>query len=158
MPTSVPVRTVMTTDVLTLRPDQSVREAAGLLLDHDVDGAPVLDDAGRVVGMLSTGDLVLQETEIPPMPAIALLGVVIPLRSAAHFEAELHKVLGSTVREVMHAPPVTTGPDATIGEAAAAMTKGHLSRLPVVGADGALLGIVSRADVVRVLLADLAGS
>jgi CBS domain-containing protein len=154
MPTSVPVRTVMTTDVLTLRPEQSVREAASALLANDVDAAPVVDARGYLVGMLSTGDLVAQETEVHAPPAIALLGVVIPLRSASHFEAELHKVPGSTVGEVMTADPVTTSPDATIGEAAAAMTARGVSRLPVLEQDR-VVGIVSRADVVRVLLADL---
>src|SRR5690606_15329516 len=144
-----------TTDVLTLRPDQTVREAAAQLLAHDVDGAPVVDAGGRVVGMLSTGDLIQQETEVHPLPVISILGAVIPLRSQADFEAELHKVLGSTVAEVMTRNPVVTRPDAPIGEAAAVMTERHLSRLPVVEGDR-LVGIVSRGDIVRVLLADLA--
>src|SRR5690606_12119235 len=103
---------------------------------------------------LTTGDLIVQEAEVHPPAGVAILGVVIPLTPPAQFEAELHKVLGSTVGEVMEPHPVTIAPDATVGEAAELMTERRVSRLPVVDG-GRLVGIISRADIVRELLRDL---
>lgn len=149
-----PVSSVMTTDVLTLGPDDNVSDAMSRLVDRGIDAAPVVGAEGEVVGMLSTGDLIVQETELHLPTVISLFGATLELPSAKrHFEEDLRKTLGSTVGEVMATEPVVVRPEATVEEAATLMHDHDVSRLPVVGDDG-LVGIVSRVDILRTIIRD----
>jgi CBS domain-containing protein len=149
-----PVSEVMTTDVLTFGPDDNVAEAMQVLVERGIDGAPVVDADGAVVGMLSTADLIVQESRLHFPTVISLLGATLELPSAKrHFDDDLRRVLGSTVREVMQADPITIGVDDTVEEAATLLHDHDVSRLPVVG-DGGLVGIVARVDILRGILRD----
>ena len=149
-----PVSEVMTTDVLTFGPDDNVAEAMQILVERGIDGAPVVDADGAVVGMLSTADLIVQESRLHFPTVISLLGATLELPSAKrHFDDDLRRVLGSTVREVMQADPITIGVDDTVEEAATLLHDHDVSRLPVVG-DGGLVGIVGRVDILRGILRD----
>ena len=154
MPRDTLVRDVMTTEVVTLHPDESIEAATRKLLDRDVDGAPVVDGTGAVVGMLTTDDLIVQEKRLHYPTVISLFGAYLELPSShRQFEAELRKAVGAKVEEVMTADPVVCTDDITVEQAATIMyDEGH-SRLPVVR-DGRLVGIVARGDVVRSLLLD----
>lgn len=144
----------MTTDVLLFAPDDNVGDAMAQLVERGIDGAPVVTSDNQVVGMLSTGDLIVQETELHVPTIISLFGATLELPSAhKHFEDDLRKTLGSTVADVMAADPVSVGPDETIEAAATKMHEHDVSRLPVVG-DLGLVGIISRVDVLREILRD----
>jgi CBS domain-containing protein len=157
-----PVRDVMVTDVLSFTADENVRDAMRDLVRQDIDGGPVLDDEGRVIGMLSTADLIVEEARIHLPTVITLLGGVFELpKSKKRYEADLEKALGATVGEVMTAEVgATVGPDDTFETAATLMHEHGLDRLAVVDADGVLVGIIARGDIVRaiVLDADVEGS
>ena len=149
-----PVSEVMTTEVLTFPPDTLVSDAMAVMVDRSIDGAPVVDEAGVVVGMLSTGDLIVGESKLHFPTIISILGATLELPSAKRdFDDDLRKVLGSTVGEVMHGDVVTIEADATIEEAATLLHQHDISRIPVVGAGG-LAGIVSRVDIIREILSD----
>ncbi len=149
-----PVSEVMTTEVLTFSPDDTVSDAMQVLVDRAIDGAPVVDAGGRVVGMLSTGDLIVQESRLHFPTVISLLGATLELPSSKrHFDEDLRRILGSTVGQVMQADPVTIGADETVEEAATLLHEHDVSRLPVVG-DAGLVGIVSRVDILRGILRD----
>ncbi len=155
MPRDTLVRTVMTTDVLTFGPDQGVREAMGALVERGVDGAPVVDEDGSVVGVLSNGDLIVEESEVHVPTVISLLGASIELPASRHrFAEDLRRALGASVGDVMSRDPVTIAPDATLREAATSMNDRDVSRLPVVDADGRLIGIIARNDILRAMIAD----
>lgn len=117
-----PVRAVMTRDVVTVRPPDPVRAAAELMLHHRHTALPVVDDGGVLVGVLSEADIL----------ADPLAG-----RGA-----------GSAVRAVMTRTPITIGPDATLAQARALVADRGLRTVPVVGADGVLVGVLSRSDLV----------
>lgn len=154
MSRSTPVSAVMTTDVLAFRAADPVAEAMERLIERGVDGAPVLDDDGAVVGVLSTGDLIVQETELHVPTVISLLGASIELPSSKrHFEEDLRKALGGTVGDVMTGEPVTIEPADTVEDAATLMHRHGVSRLPVVGPDG-LVGIIARVDILRAIMRD----
>ena len=154
MPRNTPVSEVMTTDVLMFAPDDNVGDAMAQLVERSIDGAPVVNSDNQVVGMLSTGDLIVQETELHVPTIISLFGATLELPSAhKHFEDDLRKTLGSTVGDVMQPEPVTIDVDATIEAAATAMHEHDVSRLPVVG-DLGLVGIISRVDVLREIIRD----
>jgi CBS domain-containing protein len=157
MSRDTPVRDVMSTEVLTFAPDDNVRDAMAALVDRSIDAAPVVDGSGAVVGMLSTGDLIVQETQLHFPTVISLLGATLELPSSQkHFEDDLRKALGGTVEDVMSGDPVVCGEDDSIERAATLMHENDVSRLPVVR-DGRLVGIVSRTDVLRVVLREQSG-
>lgn len=154
MPRQTPVSQIMTSEVLTFAPDDSVSEAMQVMVERGVDGAPVVDAAGTVVGMLSTGDLIVQESRLHFPTVVSLLGATLELPSAKRqFEKDLRQSLGSTVAQVMQPDPVTIGVDDTVEEAATLLHDHDVSRLPVIG-DAGLVGIVARLDVLRSIISD----
>ncbi len=154
MPRSFLVRQVMTTDVLSFRPEDPIDEAAKALSSRNIGGAPVVDEDGRVVGLLEDDDLIVQETRLHLPTVISVLGAYLELPSSvAHFEADLRKAVGSSVGDVMDADPPVCSPDDTLEQVATVMHENDLSRLPVVSG-GRLVGIVSRGDLVRAIVGD----
>ena len=126
-----PVRDMMTTDVLTFGPDDGVEHAMRTLLERDVDAAPVVDDDGAVVGMLSNGDLIVQESELHFPTVMSFLGGTFEI-GHKHFEEELRRALGSKVSEVMSTEPVVVHRRRHDRAAATLMHEHDVSRLPVV--------------------------
>ncbi len=149
-----PVSEVMTTDVLTFSPDELVSDAMQTLVDREIDGAPVVTGVGEVVGMLSTGDLIVQESRLHFPTVISLLGATLELPSSKkHFDDDLRRTLASTVGQVMEPDPITIEATDTVEEAATLLHQHDISRLPVIGPTG-LVGIVSRVDILRSILRD----
>ena len=156
MPREIPASQVMTTSVLSFAADEPVIDAMGRLVEAEVDGGPVLDPDGRVVGMLSTGDLIVQESRLHFPTVISLLGGVMELPSSQrHFEEDLRKAASATVSDAMASAVITVGPDDTIETIATRMHDNDVSRIPVVDDDGRLLGLVARGDILRAIMADL---
>lgn len=152
----MPVREVMTTDVVSFTPDENVQDAMGRLVARGVDAGPVVDGAGQVVGMLSTGDLIVEEARLHFPTIVNFLGVNVTMPfSERKLDESIEKALGATVGEVMTARPITCKPDDTIEDAATLMHDHDVSRLPVVDDKGALVGIIARGDIVRALVAGI---
>jgi len=153
----VPVRDLMVAEVLTFGPDDSVQDAMRTLVMRDIDAAPVIDADGYVVGSLSTGDLIVEEANIPLPAVITLLGGVLELpKSKKKYEHDLGKALGASVSEVMQQGVVAVlSPDDTLETAATVMHDEDLDRVPVCDEEGHLIGIVSRGDIVRAIVRDL---
>jgi CBS domain-containing protein len=152
MPTTTPVSAVMTADVLTLRPDQSVEEAAQLLADHHIGAAPVVAD-GRVVGLLRDDDLIVSEARLHVPTVISFFGADLVLPGELHrFESELKKVAAADVADVMSTEFPTVSSSDSLETIATLMHDRGVTHVPVVE-DGRLVGIVARGDLVRFLAA-----
>lgn len=138
------VSDVMTTPVLTARPAMPVKELARVLTEQRVSALPVLDADDHVIGMVSERDLVSKQAQ--PLPR--------PRRwwRTRRVRQEIRRAEADTVGHLMTRPPVTVGPAAGLAEAARRMTEHELKHLPVVDDGGALVGIVSRADLIRAYL------
>jgi CBS-domain-containing membrane protein len=136
------VAAVMTTDVVTVGPDTVYKEVVERLHDRRVSAAPVVDAELRVLGVVSEADLLLKEEGPDSRPAASLLR---PHGDAARARAR-------NAADLMTSPAVTVRPEATLTEAARLMHRRRVKRLPVVDADGRLVGIVSRADLIQVYL------
>lgn len=157
MPDTAKVGDVMSTDVLAFTVDESLESAVRRLLDRGVNGAPVVDAGGAVIGVLTAADIIVQEAELPTPTVINILGAMIQLpHRRAEFEDQVRKTFGSTVGELMTARPVVCNADDSVEEAATVMHDHDLSRLPVVDADGALVGVLSRRDLLKHLLESFA--
>lgn len=149
----LPVRDVMATDVLTFAPEDNVMDAMRTMLVRDVDGAPVMNSDGEIVGLLSTADLIVEEARVHLPTVITLLGAYIELPSSKkQFDRDVEKALGSTVGEVMGDAAPTLAPDDTVEFAATIMHEQGADRLPVLDESGALVGIVARGDIVRAIV------
>ncbi|GAA3784481.1 CBS domain-containing protein [Streptomyces chiangmaiensis] len=135
---------LMTTAVVSVRPGTSFKDIAEHLAEHDITAVPVVDDQGRPVGVVSEADLLFkQESQTDPAGHL----------TAAHLlPAERAKARALIAEELMTSPAVTARPQWSVVEAARAMAQHHVKRLPVVDDAGRLVGIVSRADLVRVFL------
>src|SRR5262245_25746479 len=99
-----PVRDWMSTDVVTFDPDENISEAMRRLVSEDVDGGPVVDGSGAVVGMLSTGDLIVEEAALHFPTMFNFLGVEVawPSFKHRHLDDDISKALGATVADVMN--------------------------------------------------------
>jgi CBS domain-containing protein len=152
MPGNIPVRDVMTTEVVTFRPDDPIGDAMRRLVERGIDGAPVVDSSGSVVGMLTSDDLIVQDSRLHFPTVVTILGAELVWPSSQkHFEEELHKAVGLTVGEVMHDEVVTCTPDDSVESAATMLHERHVSRLPVVEG-GRLVGIISRGDILEAIV------
>jgi CBS domain-containing protein len=156
VPRDIPADQVMTTSVLTFSPDEPVIDAMSRLVEAEVDGGPVVDADGQVVGMLSTGDLIVQESRLHFPTVISVLGGVLELPSAQkNFEEDLRRAASATVADAMETPAVTVGPADTVETIATRMHDNDVSRIPVVDDDGLLVGLVARGDILKAIIADL---
>lgn len=131
------VRDAMTRNVVTVSPEATLKVAAALLADHAITSMPVVDDTGRLIGVVSEADVVRESLVVDQ--GVHLLVETFSKAPAA-----------SCVAEAMTALPVTVHPDTDLAEAAQLMTESTVKSLPVVE-DSRLVGIVSRTDVVRML-------
>jgi CBS domain-containing protein len=138
---SATVRDVMTTSVVAVRKGASFKEMADMLRRRRISAFPVLDDAGRVIGVVSEGDLLVKE-------AVQADGTSV-LAALRHLKED-DKATGITAGDLMTQPAITVGPEASVAEAARLMYDRRVKRLPVVNPAGKLLGIVSRVDVLAV--------
>jgi len=146
------VADVMTKDPLVVRPDTSLKEAIHLLVEHRISGLPVVDAEGKLIGVISEADLMWQETGVEPPPYIMLLDSVIYLENPTTYEKDLRKAMGLTVGEVMSDRPVSVKGDRSLRDAAKLMQKHNIRRLPVLDDGQQLVGILTRADILRDLL------
>lgn len=138
------VRDLMTADVVTVRPTTPIKDAARLLVEHRISGMPVVD-GGRVVGVISEGDLIVKEHGADPVERRPLARI---FGDSPETRAQLAKIVALTAGDAMTAPAITISADALVAEAAATMMRRGVNRLPVVDGDE-LVGVVSRADIVR---------
>ncbi|RSN18337.1 inosine-5'-monophosphate dehydrogenase [Streptomyces sp. WAC 01325] len=135
---------LMTKDVVNVRQDTAFADIAKLLAEHGITAVPVVDDADRPVGVVSEADLLRKEAA--RLDADWLLPTLHP-QSAGRDKAE-----ATTAEGLMTTPAVTARPEWTVVEAARAMERGGIKRLPVVDGTGRLIGVISRADLLRVFL------
>ena len=136
------VRDIMTTDPISVRGDTLLKEAARIMVRHKVSGLPVIDSDGRLKGIVTEADFLRREASRDRPSRLSLL-------DALFGDAAESTPVAETVAEVMTEKVVTIAPSAVIGEAARLMASRNVKRLPVIGDDGTVHGIISRADIVN---------
>jgi CBS domain-containing protein len=141
--TSSLVRDVMTTEVVTVEPSTPFKEIAARLAQHRISAVPVVDAGRRVLGIITEADLLLKQEHPDPKADISLIWTRRRRRERA-------KAAAAVAGKLMTAPAATVAPTATVTEAARRMHTAGVKRLPVVDETGRLVGIVSRADLLKV--------
>lgn len=144
-------RDIMTPDPITVGPDASVTEAAHLMVDNHVGALPVLEGE-RLVGIVTEGDLIMQDVKLEFPTYIHLLdGMIMYPPATARFEDELRKAVAASVRAVMTSDVVTVQSDTPIEDVVTLLVDRRVGSIPVLDQER-LVGIVSKSDVVRSLV------
>lgn len=150
----ITVADAMSRDPVVVRPETPLNEAIKILAERRISGLPVVDEAGQLVGIISETDLMWQETGVTPPAYIMFLDSFIYLKNPTQHERDLHKALGQTVGEVMSRDPITVSSEKLLREAAQLMHERSVHRLPVLDAEGQVIGILTRGDVIRAMATD----
>ncbi len=144
------VQDIMTKKVL--RPETTVREVAEILVNHKISGVPVVEDDGRLVGIVSEGDLMSKEILPEPPAEFCILGAVIYYNGLREYKDAFDRMAANTAAALMTKKVITVKAYDDISDVARIMRDKHIKRVPVLDDEGHLIGIVSRQDIVKMLL------
>lgn len=139
---------IMTKDVVSVTPGTSIEKLSEILLANQISGAPVLDDAGKLVGIVTENDLIRQNKRLHIPTVVSFLDAAIYLESSRKFEEEVKRVTATTVGEICERTVMTITEDAGLADIATIMSEKKLHLLPVVSG-GKVVGIVGKRDVVK---------
>ena len=145
------VKDIMTKELITVSPDTEIVHATKLLLENRINGVPVTDETGKLVGILCQSDMIAQQKKLPVPSFFTFLNGLITLSSMKQFEKQVQKIAATTVAHAMTPNPVTVRPDTNIEEVAALMVDNNFHTIPVVD-EGELVGIVGKEDILRTLI------
>lgn len=146
-------REIMSPEPITVGPEASVKEMAQIMVDNRIRCLPVVDEFGKLLGVVDEEELVHPETRVRFPTTLHFLDSYLFLPSSLReFEKELRQAVGARAADVMNEEPPLVGPDANVGEVASLMVKDDLEYVLVVEGDR-LEGVITQAD----LLKDLAG-
>jgi len=142
---------VMSRNVISVSPDMTIAAAIQLMLDHRISGLPVVDAAGKLVGMVTEGDLLRRAETGTERHRPRWLEI---LMGPGRLAGEYVRTHGRKVEEIMTRDLVSARPDTALDEIVALMERRRIKRIPVLDGD-APVGIVSRADLLRALARSL---
>lgn len=146
-------RDIMTSPAITVRPQMQLKDLVALFRDERIGGAPVVDDDGRLVGIVTEGDLMAIDADIALPHYFEIFDSIIYLESEKKFRDRVEKAAAANVEQLMTDGDKvrTVGPDDPARAAATLMSKHRFDRVPVVDDDGKVLGIVTRHDIMKIL-------
>ncbi len=145
------VSDVMSRDVITVRPETSLRELAEILSAKNINGVPVVDDDGDVIGVVSESDLVEQNRPLHIPTVFVILDSIIPLENPWRMQKEFKRLTASKVEDIYSRPAICVKPDTEITEVARIMSEKQIHTIPVVDR-GRLVGVIGKVDVIRSLI------
>ncbi len=149
MPT---IADIMTKDVLTVRMDTPIKELARLFAENDINGAPVVDDEGVVVGVVCESDLLSQNKPLHIPTVFVLLDSVIPFENPWRAQKDYKRLMATTVGDICSKPAFSIYPEMDLTEAAGIMSERQYYTLPVV-VGSKLVGIVGKSDLIKAIAA-----
>ena len=145
------VRDIMTTELITVSPETEILQAAEVLLGNHINGVPVVDNSGKLVGILCQSDLIAQQKRLPIPSFFTFMDGLIETSSAKRIEKEIQKIAAVTVAQAMTPDPVFVAPDMGIEVVAGLMVDSGLHTIPVLD-EGKLVGIVGKEDILNTLV------
>jgi CBS domain-containing protein len=149
------VRDIMTTKIVAVGPETSVNDIARLMCENNVSGVPVVDEANKIVGVITELDMIVRNTRLELPAFVQILDGRIMLETPGHYEKRLRHMLGTHAQDIMTRDVVCLSPDAEVEDVATLMVKRRVNPVPIVEND-VLVGIVSRADIIRMMSQALA--
>jgi CBS domain-containing protein len=142
---------VMTREVITVKRETTIRDLAELFARHRISSAPVVDDSGAMIGIVTETDLVEQDKSLHIPTVISLFDWVIYLESDKKFEKELKKMTGQTVGDIYTKDVVQVSPSTPVSDVANLISSRKVNSIPVVDGNR-LVGMVARIDLIRTMI------
>jgi len=142
---------IMTRDVITVTPETGVTVIARLLLEKHLNGVPVVNPNGDLVGMICQSDLIVEQEKLPIPSVFTILDTFIPIYAPGKTEKEVQKIAAIKASDAMTSNPVTVGPEVGLDEIASIMVNKNVHTIPVIE-DGKLVGIIGKEDILRTLV------
>jgi len=146
----IKAKDIMEKNVISVFPDTDITKAVEILINNHINGVPVVDEKGKIKGVLCQSDLIFQQKELPIPPILTILDGIIPLSSSKKFEKEFQKTSAIKVQQAMVTEVVTVTPETPLQEIAALMVKKHFHTIPVVE-NNRIAGIIGKEDVLKTL-------
>ena len=146
-------RDIMTTPAITVPPEMSVKDLVAVFTERHIGGAPVVDADGKLIGVVTEGDLMAMDADIALPHYFEIFDSIIYLESEKKFRDRVEKAAAANVEQLMTDGDKvkTVGPDDPARQAATLMSKHRFDRVPVVDEDGKVVGIVTRHDIMKIL-------
>lgn len=146
-------RDVMSTGVITVSPEDRVEDVARLLLDNKISGAPVVDAAGKVIGMITEKDLMIKASELKVPFYLTLFDSIIFLDNPLRFNNQVRKYTASLVKEAMTDKVISVEETTPLSAVVEIMQWENINRVPVI-TGGQLVGIITRHDIMKSIVSD----
>lgn len=145
------IKDIMTKDIVTVLESDTVEKCAKILHEHKFSGLPVVDEDGMIKGIVTEGDIIKRASRMKGPSYLEILGGIVYLESAKDLMEEVQRTKGNLVGDIMTKDVRTIKEDEEIEDAATLLVKEKIKRLPVVGDEGRLIGIVARRDIMEYL-------
>jgi predicted transcriptional regulator len=139
---------IMTKDVITVRKETPIRELAKILLEKGINGVPVVDDQGAVIGVVCESDLVEYNKPLHIPTVFYILDSIIPIENPWRLHQDFKRISATTVGDIFSHPATCVQSDTEISEIARIMSENKYYTIPVVE-DGKLIGIIGKVDIVK---------
>ena len=143
-------RDIMTTEVVSVTPETSLQDLAKTFVTTRYSNLPVVDEAGKLVGIISETDLVEQQKPLHIPTVMTLFDWVFTFGSEKRFREQVDRVTANSVGELCEREPVTCTPDTPVSEIAGLMSRHKVHLLPVVEEER-MVGVVARLDLIRTM-------
>jgi CBS domain-containing protein len=141
---------IMTNNVITVTEDMPVKELAKILSENKISGAPVIDNEGKLVGVVTESDLIDQTKKVHIPTVVSIFDSFLFLESPDRLEKDLKKMAASTVKDISSQEIVNVNKDTRLDELATLMSEKKVHTLPVVDGDK-LVGVIGKSDIIRTL-------
>jgi len=143
---------IMTKEVISVKPETTIEELARLLMKQQISGAPVVDDKGKIVGIVTENDLISKNSRLHIPTILRLFDAYIPL-GTSKMESDIRKMAASTVEDICTKEIITVDKEASVEYIATIMTEKRIHILPVVR-EGKLVGIIGKKDLIKGIAAE----
>lgn len=142
---------IMTKTVLTVTLDTPVIKLAELLTTNNINGAPVVDESGNVLGVVTENDLIYQKKKVHIPTMLSILDSFIYLESPEKMRQEMQKITGTTVKDIYSQSVITVNEDTPLDEIATVMAEKNIHTIPVLRGD-TLVGVIGKRDIIKTLI------